>query len=220
MMCGVQGFNDNADNYFGGWESIRLYLYNEKEKLGLTYEDIGKTLGVSSRMVGHWMTQSQWEFIPEKHYMKLQKGYKGFKKEYDELKKEYDELKKEYYSTRAYFDNVHDNFNNVWHFDRAGNEERERTGEHATPKPLALCARAIKSSSKKDDLVLDLFGGSGSTLLACQQTNRKCFMMELDEHYCTIILERYLNFKKNNGDDVYLLKDGKKIPYKEIMQNK
>lgn len=62
---------------------------------------------------------------------------------------------------------------------------------HGTQKPIALSARAIKNSSKKEDNVLDLFGGSGSTLIACEQLNRICYMMELDEKYCDVIIKRW-----------------------------
>lgn len=66
-----------------------------------------------------------------------------------------------------------------------------RNGEHPTMKPLDLIGYQIKNSSKKGDVILDLFGGSGSTLIACEQLNRKCFMMELDEHYCDVIIARW-----------------------------
>ena len=81
--------------------------------------------------------------------------------------------------------------NNVWHFERTSNKERELTGDHATPKPIALCERAIKSSSRKGETVLDLFGGSGSTLIACEQTDRHCYMMEYDPRYVDVIIERW-----------------------------
>ena len=61
-------------------------------------------------------------------------------------------------------------------------------------KPLKLIARLVKNSSKSDEIVLDLFGGSGSTLIACEQLNRKCYMMELDPHYIDVIIERWENF--------------------------
>ena len=64
---------------------------------------------------------------------------------------------------------------------------------HPTMKPIAVVSRAIKNSSQKNNKVLDLFGGSGSTLIACEQLNRKCFMMELDEHYCDVIIQRWEN---------------------------
>ena len=190
VMCGVQGFNNNQDNYFEGWEPVRQYLVGEAEKVGLTPQKLKEICGVG--MWSHWFGKSQFAFITEEHYKELQNYYS--KKEYDAFKKEYDELKKEYYSTRAYFDNTHDNMNNVWHFDRAGKDEREHTGGHATPKPIALCSRAIKSSSREGEIVLDCFGGSGSTLIACEQLNRKCYMAELDPHYCDVIVERWEKF--------------------------
>ena len=65
--------------------------------------------------------------------------------------------------------------------------------KHPTQKPVELSARAIKNSSKVRQTVLDLFGSSGSTLIACEQLHRKCRMMELDEHYCDVIIQRWEN---------------------------
>jgi DNA modification methylase len=74
---------------------------------------------------------------------------------------------------------------------------KKSDGSHPTQKPIELCIKPIKNSSKQDDIILDLFGGSGSTLIACEQTNRTCYMMELDERYCDVIRKRYENFTKN-----------------------
>jgi len=60
-------------------------------------------------------------------------------------------------------------------------------------KPVSLCAKAIENSSKAGDIVLDLFGGSGSTLIACEQLNRTCYMMEIDPVYCDVIVKRWEN---------------------------
>lgn len=76
----------------------------------------------------------------------------------------------------------------VWEIDK----ERE-CKLHPTMKPIAVVSRAIKNSSQKNNKVLDLFGGSGSTLIACEQLNRKCYTMELDEHYCDVIITRWEN---------------------------
>lgn len=65
---------------------------------------------------------------------------------------------------------------------------------HGAQKPIKLLTRAIKNSSKQDDIVLDIFGGSGSTLIACEQTDRICYMMELDPKYCDVIRKRYAKF--------------------------
>ncbi len=58
-------------------------------------------------------------------------------------------------------------------------------------KPIDLFAYQIKNSSKEGEAVLDLFGGSGTTLIACEQLNRTCYMMELDPHYCDVIIARW-----------------------------
>ena len=79
----------------------------------------------------------------------------------------------------------------VWEFDRVP------PTDHPTMKPVGLVARAI--NNHMSNLVLDLFGGSGSTLIACEQTNRTCYMMELDEHYCDVIRKRYENFVTNKN---------------------
>lgn len=63
--------------------------------------------------------------------------------------------------------------------------------EHPTMKPIRLCAKAILNSSRQDDIVLDSFGGSGSTLMACEQANRRCYIMELDPYYCQVIIDRW-----------------------------
>ena len=67
---------------------------------------------------------------------------------------------------------------------------------HPTQKPIELAERAITNSSKRGDIVLDLFGGSGSTLIACEQLDRKCYMMELDPRYTDVIIKRWENFTK------------------------
>ena len=207
VMSGVQGFNNNSDNYYEGWEPIRKYLEDECKKCGgikIWKEMLGNQMG------SHYFTKSQWCFPTKDAYEKMQKygkkanafkrEYDAFKREYDDIKREYDDIKREWYATRAYFDNTHDNMNNVWHFDRTSSEEREDTGEHATPKPLVLCSRAIKTSSREGEKILDLFGGSGSTLIACEQLGRKCYMMELDPKYCDVIRKRYWKFKTGSEE--------------------
>lgn len=62
---------------------------------------------------------------------------------------------------------------------------------HPTQKPLRLIIKAIENNSDERDIVLDLFGGSGSTLIACEKTNRRCYMMEIDPYYCSVIIERW-----------------------------
>ena len=188
IMLGVQGFNNNKDNYFEGFESIRNYLVTQKNKLGWSTDKIIQITGKTS--ASHYFTKSQWNFPTKEHYNAIRSAADGnaFNKEYDALKKEYDALKKDYYSTRAYFNNTHDNMNNVWHFDRHVRQGNE--GGHATPKPIPLCERVIKSSCPEGGLVIDSFLGSGSTMVASHQLKRKCYGMELDPKYCQVIIDR------------------------------
>jgi DNA modification methylase len=187
-MLGVQGFNNNADNYFEGFEQIRDYLVTQRNKVGWNTDEIVKITGKTS--ASHYFSKSQWHFPTREHYDAIRNAANGsgFHKEYDALKKEYDALKKEYDSTRAYFNNTHDNMNNVWHFARHTKDGSE--GGHATPKPIPLCERAIKSSCPDNGLVIDSFLGSGSTMVAAHQLNRKCYGTELDPKYCQVIIDR------------------------------
>lgn len=72
---------------------------------------------------------------------------------------------------------------------------------HPTQKPVALLCKMLPDYSQPENIVIDLFGGSGSTLIACEQTNRQCRMMELDEHYCDVIRRRWAEFKYGEGCD-------------------
>jgi len=83
--------------------------------------------------------------------------------------------------------------NSVWEIDRESNKL------HPTTKPIALIENALLNSSNKGMICLDPFGGSGSTLIACEKTNRKCFMMEIDPHYCDVIIERWQQYTGNKA---------------------
>lgn len=94
---------------------------------------------------------------------------------------------------------------------REGEKEKR---VHPTQKPIRMLSDILKDFSKENDDILDLFGGSGSTLIACEQLNRNCYMMELDPHYISVIIERYINF---TGNDVYRLNpDGTKTNWRDI----
>ena len=81
------------------------------------------------------------------------------------------------------------------------NKDGASTYVHPTQKPVALAVEAIDKTTKAGELVLDLFGGSGSTLIACEKTNRDCRMMELDPKYCDVIIKRWQDF---TGQDATL----------------
>lgn len=78
-------------------------------------------------------------------------------------------------------------------------EKPARNGEHPTMKPLALCAKFIANSSLEGQSVIDLFGGSGSTMMAAEQIGRKCYTMELDPRYCDVIIRRYEEMTGNKA---------------------
>ena len=82
--------------------------------------------------------------------------------------------------------NIFTGENNVWEIDKT-----KKNDLHPTMKPIELCSRAINNSSKPGNIVLDLYGGSGSTLMACEQLNRKCYIMELTPIYCDVIIKRW-----------------------------
>ena len=99
----------------------------------------------------------------------------------------------------------------IWNFDKP-----KKNKNHPTSKPLDLLAYPIGNSSQENAIVIDTFGGSGSTLMTCEQTNRTCYMMELDEKYASVILRRYV---EDTGDDenVFVIRNGEKIPYKDLV---
>ena len=210
VMCGVQEYNTNSDNYYEGFEPVRQYLCNEWAKLSdrNNWKD-----ALNNGMGLRYFTKSQWVLPTEENYSKLQQyaNGKAFLRDYDELREEFEKIKKDYdkekqawYETRAYFNNTHDNMNNMWHFNRTSGEEREGAGGHATPKPIALCGRAIKSSSRENENVLDVFGGSGSTLIACEQLNRNAYLIELEPKWCDVIIKRWENYTGQKAKKIEL----------------
>ncbi|MBF0714959.1 site-specific DNA-methyltransferase [Gemelliphila palaticanis] len=99
----------------------------------------------------------------------------------------------------------------IWEFDKP-----KKNGDHPTMKPIDLIAYPIKNSSMTNSVVLDMFGGSGSTLLASDQLSRICYTIELDEKFCDVIVKRYIE-QSGKSDDVYVIRDDKKIPYSELV---
>lgn len=95
----------------------------------------------------------------------------------------------------------------IWEFDKP-----QKNGDHPTMKPVPLIAYPIKNSSMTNCIVLDPFGGSGSTLIACEQTGRICRTIELDEKYCDVIVKRYIE-QVGTTENVSVIRDGKTIPF-------
>ena len=85
-------------------------------------------------------------------------------------------------------------------------------------KPIPLLAYPIKNSSAPNGVVMDLFGGSGSTLMACEQTDRICRTMELDPRYASVIVQRYAIYKEGT-QDIKVIRHGKQLSYEEVACN-
>lgn len=98
----------------------------------------------------------------------------------------------------------------IWEFDKP-----KKNGDHPTMKPIPLLAYPITNSSMSNTLVLDPFGGSGSTLIACEQTDRSCYTIELDEKFCDVIVKRYIE-QVGSSDAVSLQREGLTYSYAEV----
>ena len=207
FMLGEQGFNNNADNYWEGWEPIRSKLEEDCKKMGWGAKDIERICGVG--MYSHWFTKSQWGFITQEHYEKLQKAardeaftadYSAFKTDYEALKTDYEDLRNEFYSTRAYFDNAHEAMTDVWMYvpiDDIWKYPRvtgtERHG-HATPKSVKMIERIVKSSCAVGGLIVDPFSGTGTTIMASERFSRCCYAMDIEPKYVQVTIERWENY--------------------------
>jgi len=214
FMLGEQGFNNNADNYWEGWEPIRSYLAQERKKMGWDVPTMKRIAGHRDLSRDHWTGRSQWDFPTRGVYEALQEAAKGdaFKRGYDAFKREYDELKRDFYETRAYFDNTHDNMTDVWDFGRVLGEERH---SHPTPKPVEMIGRIIKSSSPGDGLVFEPFLGSGSTLIACEQLSRRRSAIEISPQYIDVAVLRYVEYV-GTSENIFCEQGGERIPYTEL----
>lgn len=98
----------------------------------------------------------------------------------------------------------------VWEYDKP-----KKNADHPTMKPIALLAYPIMNSSMTNALVLDPFGGSGSTLIACEQSERTCYTVELDEKYCDVIVKRYIE-QVGSAEGVTVLRDGVTLSFGEV----
>ena len=100
----------------------------------------------------------------------------------------------------------------IWEFDKP-----KKNGDHPTMKPIPLLAYPIMNSSMSNTLVLDPFGGSGSTLIACEQTDRSCCTIELDEKFCDVIVRRYIE-QVGSSDGVSVQRDGLTYSYGDLVK--
>ena len=100
----------------------------------------------------------------------------------------------------------------IWNFDKP-----KKNKNHPTSKPLDLLAYPMGNSSRENAIVLDTFGGSGSTLMTCEKINRICYMMELDEKYASVILRRYVE-DTGDSENVFVIRNGEKSTYSDLVK--
>lgn len=174
-------------------DSVKSYLF-EQSKIANITDAIVQKIGGPTHMCGHWFTSHQWSFINRENYERISnycrdEGIDAFRRTYDELHQEYlrntifsHNLSKEDFSEWGVY--------GVWEF----NTVHERLGGHAAAFPVELPSRYIKMHSYEGDCVLDPFGGTGTTLMACEQLDRHCYMMERDPHYVDVIISRWENY--------------------------
>jgi DNA modification methylase len=195
--------NINSCDFPEEWEPLRSYMEDEAKACGLTPGDIKRVCGCG--MYAHWFTRSQYGLIPEKHYAKLAEAYPGrFSRPWPELKTIWDGTKgvaraiinDSLSRSRSYFDNTHDIMRDVWDFSRVTGEERYG---HATPKPVAMMERCLRSSSPEQGIVIEPFAGTGTTLIAAAQTNRICRTMEVSPSYCDVVRRRWTAYAIANA---------------------
>ena len=175
---GEAGYERKCDELRGFvFEPVRKYLDDERVRCGASKKDIEAATG--TQMCSHWFTQSQWALPTAEHYATLQalfnrSGGDFLRKEYDELRKEYDELR------RPFSVSAKVPYTDVWDFETVGNYP----GKHVCEKPAAMLRHMIAASSKPGAVVLDAFGGSGSTANAARALGRSAISIELNERWC------------------------------------
>lgn len=203
-------WNNNAEFFNYKYQPVVDYLNEQAQIVGLNAKKLRELTGV--QMWSHWFTHSQFIVISENHYKKLQEEYNkygAFLLNYAELRgliglvDDKKQPEKPYFDL-TWFDDGDIPLTDVWRNSITTIKERENTWGHATPKPLKICERGIVTSTKIGEIVLDLFGGSGSTLIACEQLGRTCYMMELAPKYCDVIIKRW---EKLTGKKAVLLSD-------------
>ena len=158
---------------------FRNEIINARNKVGLSTIQVAE-LGNFYGRVNHGGSVSNWENgsnIPTKEQYEKMKTFLPLQREYEELRQEYEKLR--------YTHNLDENHNNIWK-----SKERNNGKLHPTQKPIDILERIIKTSSNENDIVLDCFMGSGSTGVACVNTNRNFIGIELDEKYFNIAKER------------------------------
>ena len=181
---GEAGYERKCDELRGFvFEPLRAYFDGERKRSGLSSQQIqdgmAELTGVRYVFERHTFSTSQWE-LPTKHQYEAARvlfnraGGEFLRKEYEELRKEYEELRRPFSVSSKV------PYTDVWDFETVSNYP----GKHVCEKPAAMLRHMISASSKPGAVVLDAFGGSGSTAQAARELGRSAISIELDERWC------------------------------------
>ena len=177
-------------DYERDYAPIIKWLNEQAFKAGLNNAVLKEITGAGF-MYGHWFTSHQWAMIDKTNYEKIvaycrSKSLNAFERDYDDLRREYENLNiygkilsKEEESAWGQWA--------IWEIATVN----RRTGDHPAEFPVELPARFIKMHSRPGDIILEPFCGAGTTLIAAEQLGRVCYGVELDPHYCDVILARW-----------------------------
>ena len=180
-------FSKGNQGDFGTDNSYREYLNDERKKADLTLDEMCGVCGLNTQGHGgaayHWCSSKQPQLIPENHYLTLRTVTGFFLRSYEELRQIH---KKSFQKDVSVF--------NLWQGNKYKSNilkyKKDYDGYHPTQKPILLLEDLIKTFSNENDLVVDLTMGSGSTGVACRNTNRHFIGIEKDENYYNVALRR------------------------------
>ena len=202
---GESGYSAKCDELRGFvFEPLRAYLDGERQRAGVSKEDINEALGFRrlGGMAGrHYFSVSQWWLPTAEHYERmrqamsrlnhggeyLRREYEDLRREYEDLRREYEDLRREYEDLRRPFSVTADvPYTDVWTFPTV----QAYPGKHPAEKPQALLRHIIAASSKPGAVVLDAFAGSGSTGIAARELGRDFIGIEKDNTWVDYARER------------------------------
>ena len=177
------------------FEPLRAYLDGERKRAGVGHRYIiEKVLGLTGHD-SHYFSPVQWKIPTLEHYDKLQQSFPNhFTRSYEDLRLEYEDLRLEYEDLRRPFSvtaEVH--YTDVWTYPTVS----YYPGKHPCEKPLSMLEHIITASSREGAVVLDSFGGSASTTIACLNTNRRYICIEKDPHYFQVSCDRVSTHNPN-----------------------
>lgn len=200
LMRGEQHLSsENADEYWEGQEPLRQWMQQQVDAVDWQRKDVDRITG--TQMAVRWLSKSQFQVITREHYDTLRAAAfeMAFAPTYDEFLIQWADIidaakmhrvqrQRELEARRSYFDNEHEVMTDVMQFPRVLGDDRFG---HATPKPVDMIARLVKSSCPDGGVVYEPFLGTGSTLLACDITGRRCLGVEIEPRYVDIVLHRW-----------------------------